>query len=571
MDNQLKVSISQHSDKGRKEINQDFHDIALPKEPQLSIKGIAIALADGISSSHVSQIASKVSVTSFLMDFFSTPESWSVRKSVDRVVTATNAWLNAKSRQDLLHLDKDRGYVCTFSALVLRSNTAHVFHIGNTRIYHLRANTLNLLTEDHRLWVSPEKSYLSRALGMDSKLSMEYKSISLEQGDTFLLATDGVYEFLSDKAIIETIENEKFEDIAKALIELAFSNGSDDNLTAQLVRVDTLAHKDVDEIHRQLTEKPCPPILETRSEFEGYEIVRELSANSRSHVYLARDKVSQEQVVLKIPSIDLQNDKAYLERFLMEEWVARRVTSTHLMKAYEQTRQRNYLYNVFEFIKGQTLNQWMIDHPKLSLETVRDITDQIAKGLFALHKREMIHQDLRPQNILIDSTETVKIIDFGATKITGIADVNTFLDQENLLGTALYSAPEYFLGYEGTYQSDIYSLGAIVYQMLSDELPYGVLVARSTTRSAQNKLKYHSIYHEENSIPLWVDEALRKALQVDPNKRYSELSEFIYDLKHPNRNFLNKNKPPFIERNPIQFWQMTTLIMMIINIVLLTR
>ena len=571
MNNQLSISISQHSDKGCKEINQDFHDILLPKEPQLSIKGIAIALADGISSSQVSQIASKVSVTSFLTDFFSTPDSWSVRKSVERVVTATNAWLNAKSRQDLLHLDKDRGYVCTFSALVLRSNTAHIFNIGDTRIYRLRDQTLTQLTEDHRLWISPEKSYLSRALGMDSKLSMDYKNISLEKDDVFLLATDGVYEFISPEQITQTIKENSFEDVAKVLIDLALKHDSDDNLTAQLIRVDSLAQKDVDEIHRQLSEKPCPPILETRTQFEGYEIVRELSSNSRSHVYLVKDHITKEQLVLKIPSIDLQDDKAYLERFLMEEWVARRVSNTHLMKAYPQTRQRNYLYNVFEFVEGQTLTQWMIDNPKPSLESVRDIAQQIAKGLFALHKLEMIHQDLRPENILIDSTGTVKIIDFGATKITGIADVNTFLDQEALLGTALYSAPEYFLGYEGSYESDIYSLGAIVYQMLSNDLPYGVLVARSTTKSAQYKLKYRSLYHDENKIPLWIDEALRKALQIDPNKRYNELSEFIYDLKHPNRSFLNKHKPSFIERNPIQFWQITTVLMMLVNIILLTK
>ena len=99
MSNQLKITIGEYSDKGRKEVNQDFHDIRIPQEPQLTHKGIAIALADGISSSEVSQIASKVSVTTFLSDYFSTPESWSVKKSAERVLAATNSWLNSQSRQ----------------------------------------------------------------------------------------------------------------------------------------------------------------------------------------------------------------------------------------------------------------------------------------------------------------------------------------------------------------------------------------------------------------------------------------------------------------------------------------
>ena len=126
MQNQLKVSISQYSDKGRKEINQDFHDVRIPKEPQLSNKGIAIAIADGISSSDVSQIASKVCVTSFLMDYFSTPETWSVKKSAQRVLASINSWLYSQSKQGQYHYDQDRGYVCTFSGMIIRSTTANL-------------------------------------------------------------------------------------------------------------------------------------------------------------------------------------------------------------------------------------------------------------------------------------------------------------------------------------------------------------------------------------------------------------------------------------------------------------
>jgi len=573
MQNQLKVSISQYSHKGRKEINQDFHDVRIPKEPQLSNKGIAIAIADGISSSDVSQIASKVCVTSFLMDYFSTPETWSVKKSAQRVLASINSWLYSQSKQGKYHYDQDRGYVCTFSGMIIRSRTAHIFYAGDTRIYRLRDNKLEQLSEDHRLWVSSEKSYLSRALGMDSQVTTEYDSFQVEENDIFILMTDGVYECVSSDFIIYTLQNNEnnFGYVAKIISDKAYDQGSKDNLTIQLIRINALADKNIDETHKELRDKPLPPILEARMEFDGYTIIRELSASSRSHVYLGLDQQTGDSVVIKTPSIDLQDDKAYLERFMMEEWIAIRINSPYVAKSYLQTRKRNFLYTITEYIEGQTLRQWMIDNPKPSLEIVREIAEQIARGLLAFHRQEMIHQDLRPENILIDTTGTVKIIDFGSTRVEGIMDINTSIQQENLLGTALYSAPEYFLGKTGTTKSDLFSLGVIVYQMLSSQLPYGVQVARCTSKSAQKKLKYKSLDTDESTLPLWVDETLRKALEVDPYNRYDELSEFIYDLRHPNESFINKQRAPLVERHPVIIWKSISFILAVIIIVLLSQ
>jgi len=571
MYNQLQISIGQYTSKGRKEVNQDFHDIGIPKEPQLTSKGIAIALADGISSSDVSQVASKISVTSFLKDYFSTPETWSVKRSAERVITATNSWLHSQSRQSQYRYDKDRGYVCTFSAMIIRSSTAHIFHVGDTRVYRLRDNSLEQLTEDHRLWISKEKSYLSRAMGMDSQLTNDYSTSQVEKDDIFLFMTDGIYEYISSDFIIDTINKyDDFNIVAKVMTDTAYENGSTDNMTVQLVKVNTLPNKDVNEIQKQLNDKPLPPLLEARMTFDGYTIVRELSASNRSHVYLATDNETGISVVIKTPSIDLQDDKAYIERFMLEEWIARRLNNEHLVKSCLQTRKRNYLYTVTEFIDGQTLTQWMIDNPKPKLETVRVIAEQITKGLLAFHRQEMIHQDLRPDNIIIDKTGTVKIIDFGSTRVEGIIDINTFLEHEQMLGTLQYSAPEYFLGEIGSTSSDLFSLGAIIYQMLSGKLPYGTQIAKSTTKASQKKLIYNSIHSENSEVPMWIDEALKKALQPDPYKRYSELSEFLYDLRHPNKEFLNKTKAPLLERNPVIFWKTISFILAIVIVIIST-
>ncbi len=575
MSSQLQVSLGQHTEKGRKESNQDFHGAYIPKEPQLSSKGVALAIADGISSSAVSHIASESAVSGFLADYYSTSDAWSVKTSAQRVLMATNSWLHAQSQQSPYRYDRDRGYVCTFSALVIKSTTAHLFHAGDSRIYRVQGKTLEQLTNDHRLWLSDEKSYLSRALGIHPQLEIDYRAEPVEIGDIFVLATDGVYEFASAHFMNEAIARHAadLDAAAREIVNEALQRGSDDNLTVQILRIDQLPFQAPDELYQHLTELPFPPMLEARTRFDGYTIVREVHASSRSHVYLATDDESNTPVIIKTPSMDLQRDVAYLERFLTEEWVARRINSAHVAQPCRQTRKRNFLYSVSEFIDGQTLTQWMIDHPRPDLETVRGIVEQIAKGLRAFHRLEMLHQDLRPENVMIDATGTVKIIDFGSTRVAGILEVASPIERSELLGTAQYTAPEYFLGDSGTPRSDLFSLAVITYQMLTGKLPYGLQVAQCRTRAAQNRLSYRPIRANDQEVPVpaWIDDVLRKALHPDPYKRYEDLSEFVFELRQPNPAFLAKARPPLMERNPVLFWQGVSLLLALILVGLLVR
>ena len=571
----LKISAGQYSDKGRKDVNQDFHGILVPKEPQLTTKGIAIALADGIGSSEVSQVASKFAVLGFLDDYYCTSEAWSVKRSVERVLTATNAWLHSRTRQSQHRYDKDKGYVCALSALVIKSTTAHIFHVGDTRIYRVLGRALEQLTEDHRVWVAEGQSYLSRAVGFNAQIEIDYQTLQLEKGDVFLLASDGVYEFLDAAFMADTIQRGRadLDQAARTLVEEAFQRGSDDNLTVQIVVIDELPVQGVGEVvgevQQQLSALALPPVLEARATLDGYRIVREVHGNSRSHIYLAEDMDSGALVIIKTPSIDLQGDPVYLERFLMEEWVARRINSAHVLKPSVQTRERHYLYVATEFIDGQTLAQWMIDNPRPDLETVRGIVEQIAKGLQAFHRLEMLHQDLRPNNIMIDKTGTVKIIDFGATSVAGIVEMRPPQEVADILGTAQYTAPEYFLGDTGTERSDLFSLGVITYQMLCGRLPYGAEVAKARTSSAQSRLQYVSVLEDDREIPVWLDGVLCKAVHPNPLKRYEALSEFVQDLRHPNHAFLSKTRPALVERHPVRFWKSVSAVLAVIILLLL--
>ena len=173
---------------------------------------------------------------------------------------------------------------------------------------------------------------------------------------------------------------------------------------------------------------------------------------------------------------------------------------------------------------------------------------------------------------MIDKLGTVKIIDFGATSVAGIVEMRTPDAQSHILGTAQYTAPEYFVGESGSASSDMFSLGVITYQMLSGRLPYGTEVAKSRTRSAQKKLRYESVLHEDREIPVWLDGVISKAVHPNPLKRYEALSEYVHDLRHPNRAFLNKTRPPLLERNPVAFWKgLSAILAAIIVVLLFTR
>ena len=570
MQNYLEVELGSFSDKGRKKINQDFHGAKLPIGVAQSLKGIALVMADGISTSDVSHIASELAVSNFLEDYYCTAESWTVRKSAEKVIQAINSWLYTQTRRGPYRYEKDKGYVCTFSAVILKNKTAHIFHLGDTRVYRINEQGIEQLTHDHRLWISSEQSCLSKALGMDEECHLDYQQIPIKKGDYFMLATDGIYEFV-DPAFIRSTIFENATDLDKAARKIfgkAFENNSNDNLSIQILRVNKVAEDATTEVKLKIDQLPLPPKLAPRMEFDGYTILREIHTNNRSHIYLAEDNQTKSKVAIKVLSTELLQNESEVEHFLMEEWVARRIHSPHVLKAYLPDRKRNYLYTLFEFIEGQSLAQWAIDNPKPSLEKVREIIEQIAKGLHAFHRMEMLHQDLRPENIMIDTNGTIKIIDFGSVYVSGIEETENNSPLTYLKGTALYSAPEYFLGEPGTTQSDLYSLAVITYYLLSGKYPYGTNVPKAKTFSEQKRLYYRSLWDENRELPKWIDAAINKAASVQPIKRHDEIFEFIHDLRQPDQEYLDKTKLPLMERNPVAAWRTISLLLFVLVLIL---
>ena len=569
MSDALRVSLGQWAERGKKEAQQDFHGASLPTGLVLASKGVALAIADGISSSRMSHEASQHAVGAFLADYYATPDAWSVKTSVERVVGATNAWLHAQTRRDRSIDDQDRGYVSTFAALVVKAQTAHVFHVGDSRVQRLVGRALEPLTIDHRVYIGGGQTYLARALGVGPHVDIDYRAVPVAVGDVFLLTTDGVHEHVDAAFVADTLVRhaDDLDAAAHALVDEAARRGSDDNLTAQVLRIDALPTTGATEIARAREALPLPPRLEPRMVFDGYTILRALHLSHRSHLHLARDDASGELVAIKTPSTDLREDPVALERFLLEEWVARRIRNPHVLAPHETTRARSALYVVTEYIDGRTLAQWMRDHPQPRLDDVRSIVDQIAQGLRAFHRQEMLDQDLRPENVMIDAHGVVKLIDFGAVRVAGLAEM-TAERAEDILGTEQYTAPEYFIGDGGSPRADQYSLGVIAYQMLSGRLPYGADASRVRTRAALAKLTYRSVLEADPDLPAWIDGVLRKAVHPQAAKRYDALSEFVHALRDPGREGAVRGRPSWAERDPMRFWKVLSAVLLVLVMVL---
>jgi serine/threonine protein phosphatase PrpC len=441
---QLQLSLGQHSAQGRKDVQQDCHGACLPASASLrALKGAVLALADGIGSSQVSHVASQAAVRAALVDYYDTSESWTVKRSMQRVLAATNSWLHAQTQRSAHRHDHDRGWVCAVAVLVLKGHGAHVFHAGDVRVYRLQGRSLEQLTEDHRVCVGGGQSNLSRALGFHAGLELDYRTLGVEPGDLFVLACDGVHEHLRPADMVAALRThaQDLDEAARQLVQQALAAGSTDNLTLQIARVDALPSADADEARRSRQDLRPPPLPGPRGRIDGFRIERELHASARSHVYLAVDTVSGRPVALKLPSVELHADAAALDRFALEEWIGRRIDSAHVLKVHAPERPRSALYAVMEAVEGCTLAQWMRDHPDPPLETVRGIVEQIARGLQAFHRLEMLHQDLRPENLMVDRAGTVKIVDFGSVRVAGLAEAAAAPGAQPMLGTLAYGKP----------------------------------------------------------------------------------------------------------------------------------
>ncbi|WP_114326837.1 bifunctional protein-serine/threonine kinase/phosphatase [Candidatus Colwellia aromaticivorans] len=572
----LQVKFGGYSCAGIKAENQDaFAALVPPKENDLISKGVIACIADGVSSADKAAEASQLAVTQFISDYYSTPPTWSTQKSAAKVITSLNQWLYSQKSSALdedHYLSSQRQqWLTTFSSMILKSATGYIFHVGDTRITLYRNKQLEALSQDHNCKQGHKSVILTRALGADSRLQVDVHQVSLQKNDIYLLTCDGVHEFLTKKQVttlLNTLSSEpdnlELERLSKALVEQALAAGSDDNVSCLLVMVTNLPNKQLAEIETELRKKAIPPALEIGQTLDSFKIKKIIHASNRSHVYLVEDSDTGETLTLKTPSANFTEDALYLQAFFREAWLGERINHVNVMATKPFDNNSKFLYHISEYIDGQTLTQWMYDNPHPSIGQVRDIIKQIISALRAFQRLEVVHRDLKPDNIMIDQYGQIKLIDYGAVFVASLDENQETLLESVPQGSVNYIAPETLLTMKANHLSDLFSLGVICYEMLTGELPYKPNVRANNNYTHYQQWHYRSIKQHRNDLPLWLDLTLQQATQANPNLRPQVFSEFYANLSKPNIEAIDEYKSqPLIQRNPVKFWQGTSLVLFI--------
>lgn len=547
----LRIRFAQRSEAGKKVENQDTVGARLPEGHALTSKGIAIAIADGVSSSKAAREASQTAITGFLTDYYATPDTWRTQQSAMRVIQSLNNSLWGRSQNSIY----GEGYLSTFSALILKGNTAFIFHVGDTRVYRLRDQQLECLTRDHTQKIDRHTTHLSRALGADPSLEVDMHNVELQQCDIFLLTSDGIHEAIPAPELVNLLISNQhdLEALTRAAVELALAHNSSDNLSIQVVCIEDMGSASQDDAMQVLARLPFPPLLMPGQTIDGLRIKKILHESNRSQVYLVEDQ-KQQPLVMKTPSVIFQDDPAYIERFALESWIGARIHSPQVVRVVPTPEARSCLYYLTEYIPGPTLTQLLKERGLLGISDAVELVESLIRGIRAFHRKETLHQDLKPDNIVISKKGPV-IVDFGSCWVAGLQEVGAPFIRDHILGTLDYSAPEYRCGGKVGPRSDQFSLAVLLYEMLTGKLPYGSGYGKATDIKHFQRLRYISALQFNPLVPHWLDRAMEKALSIHPNSRYEALSEWLQDIKRPNPDWLSASQRPLIERHPEKVWK----------------
>lgn len=274
---------------------------------------------------------------------------------------------------------------------------------------------------------------------------------------------------------------------------------------------------------------------------DRYKIIEYIGGGGMANVYLARDMILERDVAVKVLRLDLANDDELIRRFHREAQSATSLVHPNIVNIYDVGEEDNIYYIVMEYVDGETLKQYIQNHFPIPIEKVIDITLQITSAISHAHQNNIIHRDIKPQNILIDKKGNVKITDFGIA----VALTSTTITQTNsVLGTVHYISPEQARGGVATKKSDIYSLGIVLFELLTGRLPFsGESAVSIALKHLQTETPHPRSWNP--SIPQSVENIILKATAKDPFYRYDDIEEFKADLLtclDPSR----INEPPFV-------------------------
>ena len=270
---------------------------------------------------------------------------------------------------------------------------------------------------------------------------------------------------------------------------------------------------------------------------DRYEIVSKVGSGGMADVYKAKDHKLNRFVAMKVMKPEFSSDTNFISKFQREAQAAAGLAHPNVVNVFDVGEDQGVNYIVMELVEGITLKEYISKKGKLTVKEATSIAIQVAMGLEAAHNRNIVHRDIKPQNIIISTDGKVKVTDFGIARAASSNTIST-----NAMGSVHYSSPEQVRGGYSDYKSDIYSLGITMYEMVTGMVPFD---GDTTVAIAIKHLQEEMIPPSEITpdLPHSLEEIIMKCTQKSPDRRYSTLAELINDLKHslidPNGNFVN--------------------------------
>ena len=578
------IDIGFASQAGRKPLNEDFCAAMLPTQGQEDM-GSIVAIADGVSAGGMGREAAQTTATSVVRDYFGTPETWDTTVALDRVIGAQNAWLAGinRRRQPAMGLT-------TLTALVLRGQSYTLAHVGDSRAYLVRGGRSQLLTHDHVVHHPDLKHQLLRCVGIEDHVVVDYLQGELLVGDVFVLVTDGVHGIVRSevfdkrlRTMMDTTQGEGAQEWSRKLIDMALADGSDDNVTALVVRVQGLMESTLDDAKRMAEVLPIPPRLRVGDVLDGWRVVQTVADNGINVLYQVKEDAatadSGRLYVLKTLNPARAHDAEERAMLAHEAWLAQRMQSgraaAHLVNVHlglANTQARSAFYLLYEWHAGETLEQLLHNSHRLGVQQAVSAATQTVQALCHLHRQCVIHRDIKPANLHLGADGVLRVLDLGVALSGRESEAMRRLHA----GTPSYINPEQWgycaQGGEGPEelpdaQSDLFALGVTLHQLLTGKLPYGDVLPYQKGRYYRDPIAPSRVNPE---VPIWLDHVVRKAVARDKRQRFETAEEMLLALQRgASRPLTAPHATPLLQRDPAAVWKLALLVSVLFNALLI--
>jgi serine/threonine protein phosphatase PrpC len=547
---ELVVAVGFESLIGPRAENQDFGGFHMGGALERARHGSLAAVADGVSGGREGRAAAELAVRSLIEGFYAVPDTLGPARAMQRALAAFNRWLHAQGQGDTM-----RNSATTFTAMAFRGRRAHLVHVGDSRAWRWSGGRLVRLTTDH-VRPEPDLSHvLIRAIGIEPELRLDHATIELAEHDRLLLTTDGVHGALSQARIAAIMgENASAEATAKLLAEAALEAGGRDNATALVIDIVRLPAPDHDGILGELSGLPFVEPPKPGESIDGFTVQRVLSEGRHAVLLVARDGEDGSDVVLKFPRREVLSERALRLAFAREVLLGQRVSSPFVLgNRPVRPERQSALYGVQPLLVGETMSA-RLERGLPALASGIEQAVRLTRAVAALHRLDVVHRDIKPDNVMLTSDGGLKLIDLGVARLPRVEDFRP----DEIPGTPGFMAPEQFSGNAGDALTDQFALGVTLYRWFTGKWPYGEQEAFQRPRF--NRAVPPSRHRPE--IPSWLDDAIMTAIQPNPDDRFGDVVELLRTLEGGGAREAKPRRPlPLAQRNPERFWQLVSVLL----------